>query len=95
MRTGQRLIGAVVHRDLRPAKFNRIKRVTRGLLDVHIASHGSDRNHAHVGRAQNHDERDGVIGGNVGIDQKGTRHRRMIANECLSGSAVYNASASA
>ena len=93
MGTSQRLLSTAVYGDPRATKFDRVERITCGLLDVDVAGDGGDRDHVH-GRAQSHDERDCVIGGNISVDQKGAPHRRMIANEGLFDSPVYNASAS-
>ena len=70
----QRLVGAGVDRDVRSAEFDRVESVAGRLQDRDISGDGCDRHHANVGRTQRHDERDGVVGSCVGIDQEGARH---------------------
>jgi hypothetical protein len=74
MCTKQWLFSPSIDWDLRSTKFNRIERVTRGLLNVDISGDCRDRHNAHFGSAESHDESYGVIRGNVGIDQEGTQH---------------------
>ena len=69
----QRLFRAHESRNVCATKLRSVERITCGLLDVDVAGDGGDRDHVH-GRAQSHDERDCVIGGNISVDQKGAPH---------------------
>jgi len=72
--TKQWLFSPSIDWDIRSTKFNRIERVTRGLLNVDISGNCGDCHNAHFGSAESHDESDSVIRSNVGIDQEGTQH---------------------
>jgi len=62
------------HRHFRIAKLRRIERITAGLMDIHISRNGSDGQNLYLGRAQRHDQRNGIIGSCIGINQKWTFH---------------------
>ena len=66
----QRFFRAHKNRNIRTAKFRCVKRVPRGLLNGHISSNGSNRQHAHLGRTQRHDQGHGVVGSGVRINQE-------------------------
>jgi hypothetical protein len=74
MCTKQWLFSSSIDWDIRATKFNRIERVTGGLLNVDISGDCGNCHNAHFGSAESHHKRDGVIRGNVGIDQEGTEH---------------------
>ena len=74
MRTLQRMLRALEHSDVRTAKFGCIKRVATGLVDIHVACDGGDGHNLNLRRAQRHDQRDGVVGGGIGVNQKWTFH---------------------
>ena len=52
-----------------PAEFHRVERITRGLLNIDVSGNGCNGDDADVGSAQSHNQRNGVIGSNVGIDE--------------------------
>jgi hypothetical protein len=64
-----------------PAEFNRIKRVPSGLLNSDISSDRRDGDDPDFWGTESHDESDGIIRGNVGVDQEGARHPRRITNQ--------------
>jgi beta-ureidopropionase len=78
--TQQRLVSAGIHRHLLAAEFDDIEGVACGLLDRHVPRDGRYGDDLNVGRAHGHDERDGIVGSRVGVNQEGARHARMIAN---------------
>ena len=43
-------------------------------MDVHVSGHGGDGQDINLRRAQCHDQRHGIIGSGVGIDEKGALH---------------------
>ena len=57
-------------RNVRAAKFRGVERIARGLLNGHVSCNRSNRQNAHLGRAEGHDQGHGVIGSSVGIDQE-------------------------
>ena len=72
--TKQRFLRAGINRDIRSAEFDRVERVPRGLVDVDIAGDGRDRDHSNIRGAKSHDDRNGIVGSCVGIDQEGALH---------------------
>ena len=78
--------GAGIDGDIRAAEFNCIKSIARRLRNGDIAGDGRNRHDPDVGRAQRHDERDGIIGSGVGIDKESSRHAARIANYSGGGS---------
>src|ERR1700676_2415401 len=74
MRAPHWLLRARKHRHLRIAKLRRIKRITAGLMDIHVSRNGGDGQNLNLGRAQRHDQRNGIIGSCIGINQKWTFH---------------------
>ncbi len=54
--------------NVRAAEFRRVERIARGLLDGNISGNRRNRQDAHLGRAQRHDQSYGVIGSGVGIN---------------------------
>lgn len=61
-------------RHIRIAKLRRIERIPAGLMDIHVSRNGGDSLNLDLGRAQRHDQRNGIIGGCIGINQKWTFH---------------------
>ena len=72
--TQQRLIGTRIDGNVAPANLGDIERVASRLFYGHVARDRGDRDHLNVGRAQRHDQRDGIVGSSVGVDQEGARH---------------------
>src|SRR5271167_1821834 len=62
------------HRRIRIAKLRRIERITAVLMDIHFSRNGRDSQNLDLGRAQRHDQRNGIIGSCIGINQKWTFH---------------------
>src|SRR5216683_3331955 len=60
--------------NIRAAKFGRVKRVARGLLNGDVSCNRGNRQHAHLGRTQGHDQSNGVVGSGVGINQEERFH---------------------
>jgi hypothetical protein len=56
------------------AKFCRVESIASGLMDIHVSGDGGDGQNLDLGRAQRHDQRNGVIGSRIGINQKGRFH---------------------
>ena len=77
----KRFFRARIDRDIGATEFHRIERIAGGLLNWDIPGDGCDRDHPDFGGAESHDEGNRIIGGSVGIDQKGVRHPRSIANQ--------------
>ena len=80
MLAAQWLFGADKDRHAGTAELCRVERITCGLLNLDISGNGGDGDDADVWSAQGHDQRDRVIGGNIGVDQEGARHSRSITN---------------
>ena len=80
MSTKQGLFGTCVDGDLGPAEFHRIESIASSLLDAYISRDSCDCDHAHFGCAEGHDERNRIIGGNIGINEQGAWHPRIITN---------------
>ena len=76
------LVGAGVDGHVCCAEFDGVESIAGRLRDGDISSDGRDCHDANAGRAQRHDERDGVVGSGVGIDQEGARHGARITNCC-------------
>jgi hypothetical protein len=72
------LVSPRIDGDVGCAEFHRVQRVSCGLLNFDISRDIGDRDHADFRSAQSHDERDGVVRSNVGVDQEGARHPRRI-----------------
>ena len=83
MGTLQRLFSAGKDRDAGSAEFRGVEGVASGLLNLDISRHGGDRDHAYVGSAESHNEGDGVVGGDVGVNQEGARHPRRITKPVI------------
>ena len=80
MGTQEWLVGTAIDWNVGSAEFNGIERVARGLLNFDISGDRRDCDQANFRGAESHDERDGIVRGNVGVDQEGARHPRRIAN---------------
>ena len=61
---------AHVDRHGRTADVRGEERVPRRLLEAHVAGDGRQRQNAHVGGGERHDDRDRVVGGGVGVDEE-------------------------
>ena len=77
----QRLFSAGKDRDAGSAEFHCVESVARRLFDFDIPRHGRDRDYLHIRSAQGHDEGNGIVGGYIGIDEKGPWHPRSITNQ--------------
>ena len=69
---------AHIDRNIGSAKLNRVKRVAGSLLDLDISRDRRDGHDTDVRGTESHDDRDSIVGGNVGVDQKVARHARSI-----------------
>ena len=76
IRADQWLRGTRIHRNVGAAKFDRVQSIARCLLHIDIAGDDRDGGHAHVRRAQSHDERDRIIRRGVRIDEECCATRR-------------------
>lgn len=76
----ERLFGTGVNRNLRATEFDSVKSVASGLQMWNIARDGRYSHNADVRRAQRHDQRDGIIGSRIGIDEKSSWHAARITN---------------
>ena len=77
MRALQGFFRACEHRDFGIAKLRGVERITGGLMDVHVARNRGDGQNLNLGRAQRHDQGDGIIGSCVGVNQEGKFHARQ------------------
>jgi len=84
IRAKQRLVCAHVDRNTGAAQFHREQRIASGPLNLDVACHRGDGNDADIGGAQRHDERHGIVGSCVGINQERAGHARSIAKQELS-----------
>ncbi len=73
LRTGQaarqRLLGSLIHRRANAAEIGGVQRISSGLLDLDIAGHRGDCNHALPCGAQGHDQCHGVVRCCIRVDQ--------------------------
>src|SRR6202521_2506476 len=74
VRARERLFSAGIDRNVRAAELGGVERVSRGLQHRHISGDRGDGQHAHGGRAESHDECNGVVGSSIGIDQEERLH---------------------
>ena len=78
--------GAGVDGDVRAAEFDGVEGVAGGLLDAAVAGDGGDGADVDRGRAQGHNESDGVVGCGVGVDEDGAGHglslRLIVSQGC-------------
>jgi hypothetical protein len=83
MGADERFSGADTDRRSGVTEFGNIEGVPRGLVDGDVACDGSDGADVDVRMAESHDERDGVVGGGIGVDEKREflGHGRRIAEE--------------
>ena len=79
----ERMLCAGINRHIGAAQFGGIQGVAGRLRDGHVARHDGDGAHLHIGRAQRHDQGDGVVGGGIGVDEEGSRHVDKIAQASL------------
>jgi hypothetical protein len=70
----QRLFSSRIDRDVGFTEFNCIQCVPGGLLHSDVSGDGCDRDNTDFSGAESHDESDRIIGGCIGIDQKGAGH---------------------
>src|SRR5437667_5529872 len=70
MHSKQRFFSTGINRDIGSAEFNCVERVPGGLLNINISGDCRDCCNLDVGCAKSHDDRHGVVGGGVGIDQE-------------------------
>ena len=69
---------AGVHRRLLATQLHRVERILHRLVEPDIAGDNRERLDMHIGMLQRHDDRNGVVAGGVGVDEK----RRMAAPYC-------------
>jgi hypothetical protein len=60
--------------NFRAAEFRCVQSIARGLLNGNVSGNGSNRQDAHLGRAQRHDQGHGIIGSSIGINQEERFH---------------------
>ena len=70
MRAVQRLLRAGEDGDIGLANLRGEKGVPRRLFEVDIAGHGCQAEDPDARLGKRHDDRDGVIGGGVGVDEE-------------------------
>ena len=70
MRAVERLVRAGEDGDVGIADLGGQQRVLGRLLEADIAGDGRQAEHPDVGLGERHDDRDGVVGGGVGVDEK-------------------------
>jgi hypothetical protein len=74
---------AAIDRRIGTAQPGNVQRIPRGLLDRNISGNDRDRPHAHIGSPQRHNQRDGIVGRSIGIDQEIAGHRTSVSNESI------------
>ena len=72
------LVGASVDGHAGPAKFYRVEGIPGRLQNGDVTGDGRNCHHANIGRAESHDEGNGIVGGSVGINQEGAWHAGRI-----------------
>jgi hypothetical protein len=70
----QWLFSSRIDWDVGSTEFNCIQRVPGGLLNSDVSGDGRDRDNTDFREPESHDESDRIIGGCIGIDQKGAGH---------------------
>ena len=70
MRALQGPFRARENRHMRIAQLGSIERIPGGLMHIHVSRDHSDGNDLNLRSAQRHDQRHGVVGGGIGINQK-------------------------
>ena len=70
VRAQQRRGGADEDGDVDAGDLGGQQRVARRLFDADVAGDNGQPQHAHVGRGKRHQDRDGVVGGGVGVDEE-------------------------
>jgi hypothetical protein len=70
MWTLQRPFRARINRDRRSAKLRGVERIPCGLGQRHIARNRRDGKNFDLRIAQRHNERDGIVGSSVGVNQE-------------------------
>jgi len=78
MRARQRRRRALEDGDEGAADVSGIERIARGLRQSDIARHGRQRADRNIGRRKRHHDRHGVVGGGVGVDEKGAHGRFRV-----------------
>jgi len=74
MRAVQGPLRARENRHVRIAQLGCIERIPGGLMHIHISRNHSDGRDLNFRRAQRHDQRHGVVGSGISINQKWTIH---------------------
>ena len=74
MRALQWPFRACEHGHVRIAKLCGIERITAGLMHIHVSRNGRDSQNLNLRRAQRHDQRNGIVGSGIGINQKWAFH---------------------
>src|SRR5262249_40301190 len=80
-RADKRLVSTAKYGNSRITKLDGEERIASRLLDVDVSRDSGDRRHLYLGSAQRHDQRHGIIGRGVGINQEAAQHPNRI--ECL------------
>jgi len=75
VRAGQRPVGAGEDGHVGIADLGGQKRVRGRLFEADVAGDGRQAKHPHVRRRQRHHDRDRVVGGGVGVDEKAAHER--------------------
>jgi hypothetical protein len=70
----QWLFSSRIDWDVGSTEFNCIQRVPGGLLNSDVSGDGRDRDNPDFREPESHDESDRIVGGCIGIDQKGAGH---------------------
>jgi hypothetical protein len=76
----ERSFRAGVNWHIRAAQFHGKQSIARCLCDGDVAGHDSDGSHLNVSRAQRHNDRNGIVGSCVRVNQKGSSHLGIGAN---------------
>lgn len=78
-RPQQRSLRAAKDWHIRAAKLSRVQRIAASLLYPYVACYYRDGRHCYISSFERHDERDGVVGSGVCVDQEGSRHFLKIS----------------
>ncbi len=74
MRALQWPFRACEHGHVRIAKLCGIERIPAGLMHIHVSRNDGDGQNMYLRRAQRHDQRHGVVGSGISVNQKWTVH---------------------
>lgn len=95
MRVLQWMLRAGKHGDVGLTEFRCVERIAAGSVNIHVSRNGGNGENLNVGRAQRHDQRNGVVGSSVGINQERKFHvtqDNKLAGESLNKSSLLLAS---